>query len=133
MPPKDAKGAKGKDAKGAKGKGDKGAKGGAPVTGTVTRKVLEPPLEAPLDVVDVSPAAFDPRVHAPPVVYGAFWDFPGRRPQMRPGTAPLARMSGPAAGESGAPAGKGGKGKDAKGAKGKDAKGAKGKDAKKKK
>jgi len=37
--------------------------------------------------------------------------------QMRPGTAPLARMSGPAAGESGAPAGKGGKGKDAKGAK----------------
>jgi len=30
----------------------------------------------------VSPAAFDPRVHAPPVVYGAFWDFPGRRPQV---------------------------------------------------
>ena len=30
----------------------------------------------------MSPAAFDPRVHAPPVVYGAFWDFPGRRPQV---------------------------------------------------
>ena len=54
------------------------------------------------------------RVHAPPVVYGSFWDFPGRRPQMRPGTAPLARPTGPAAGDSGGA----GKGKDAKGGKG---------------
>lgn len=134
MPPKDAKGGKGAKGKGDKGKGDKGAKGGAPPTGIVTRKVPEPPQEAPLDVVSVSPIAFDPRVHAPPVVYGAFWDFPGRRPQMRPGTAPLARMSGPAAGEvGGTPAGKGKDAKGGKGAKGKDAKGAKGKDAAKKK
>ena len=35
MPPKDAKGAKGKDAKGAKGKDAKGAKGGVQPTGTV--------------------------------------------------------------------------------------------------
>ena len=37
MPPKDAKGAKGKDAKGAKGKDAKGAKGGVQPTGTGVR------------------------------------------------------------------------------------------------
>jgi hypothetical protein len=40
MPPKDAKGAKGKDAKGAKGKDAKGAKGGVQPTGTVLVCVL---------------------------------------------------------------------------------------------
>lgn len=120
MPPK------GKDAKGAKGKGDKGGKGAAaPSTGTVTYKPPLPPEEAPMTSVAISPPVYDPRVHAPPVVYGAFWDFPGRRPQVRPGTAPLARMNGP----SGDGGGGAGKGKDA-GKKGKDAKGAKGKDAK---
>ena len=93
MPPK------GKDAKG------KGAKGGAPPpsTGTVTKKVLAPPDEAPMTAVAVAPPVYDPRTHAPPVVYGCFWDFPGRRPQVRPGTAPLARMTGgdPAGGAGG--------------------------------
>ena len=107
MPPK------GKDAKG------KGAKGGAPPpsTGTVTKKVLAPPDEAPMTAVAVAPPVYDPRTHAPPVVYGCFWDFPGRRPQVRPGTAPLARMTGgdPAGGAGGGGAAK--KGKDAKGAK----------------
>ena len=112
MPPK--KGEKGKGDKGAKGKGDKGAKGGgAAHTGVITHKVPVPPTESPMTPVAVQPPAYDPRVHAPPVVFGSFWDFPGRRPQMRPGTAPLARMSGPAAGDGGAT-----KGKDAKGGKG---------------
>jgi len=77
MPPKDAKAAKGKDAKAAK-----GAKGGAapPPSDKPKGPKLPVPLDGPpLEPVKVIPPPYDPRVHAPPVYFGSFWDYPGAR------------------------------------------------------
>ena len=117
MPPKDAKGAKGK----------------APPP-AATGNISAPKLRTPADdkeyaaavgmVAAKAPPIYNPNDHAPPVCMGGFWDHPGRRPQCRPelpvlqGKDPHANNR-PAAGSGGG--GGAAKGKDAKGAKGKDA------------
>ncbi len=57
-------------------------------------------------MVRVEPKPYDPRTDPPPVYLAAFQDFPGRRPQLRPGTSPMCRPGG--GGAPAAPAGKGG-------------------------
>jgi hypothetical protein len=115
-------------------KADKGAKGKPPPAAGGTGKLSGPKLRSPADdaemaaasktVTAAAPPVYNPNEHTPPACMGGFDDFPGRRPQCRPGLAVLAgkdphAASRPAEGSGGG--GGGAKGKDAKGAKGKDA------------
>ena len=119
-------------------KADKGAKGKPPPaasTGVVSGPKLRTPTDdatmnvASATVTASAPAAYNANEHTPPVCMGGFSDFPGRRPQCRPGLPVLGGKDPYAASRPAAGSGGGGGG----GAKGKDAKGAKGKDAAKKK
>mmetsp|Transcript_5358 Transcript_5358/g.12938 ORF Transcript_5358/g.12938 Transcript_5358/m.12938 type:complete len:120 (+) Transcript_5358:251-610(+) len=79
----------------AKGKPDPKAAKAPPPSDKPKGPVLRvPPSAPPLPTVKVDPPAYDPRQHEPPVYFSSFWDFPGRRPHIRPEIPPMVRPGG---------------------------------------
>mmetsp|Transcript_48006 Transcript_48006/g.96189 ORF Transcript_48006/g.96189 Transcript_48006/m.96189 type:complete len:121 (+) Transcript_48006:51-413(+) len=91
----------------AKGKPDPKAAKAPPPSDKPRGPVLRVPPEAPpLPTVKVEPPAYDPRIHEPPIYMSSFWDFPGRRPHIRPEIPAMVRPGG-GGGAAAAPTGKG--------------------------